>query len=72
MFIQAAKNIETSNIKELVKTFVQKIYANPDGSATVIIGITFKQKNNTDKIGVTVNSGGGIRTLDTAGMNRVL
>lgn len=65
MFIQAAKNIETSNIKELVKTFVQKIYANPDGSATVIIGITFKQKNNTDKIGVTVNSGGLFHSVPT-------
>lgn len=40
MFINAAANLDNAaNIKALINAFVTKIYANPDGSATVQIGV---------------------------------
>lgn len=67
IFIAAAKKLEANNARALVTALVQKIYADPDGSATVEIGINInagmdKIKNTTLSNSVLDidGSGGGI------------
>lgn len=62
----ALNEIDNSeNLKRLINTFVTKIYANPDGSATVHMGIRlsdeimgYTQKNKPEIIGLKNSSGG--------------
>ena len=51
----------STNIDEVVKQFVTKIYAHPNGDCTVHLGVAH-----------FTSSGREIRTLDTTGMNRML
>lgn len=39
LFHDAMNNWDSEHLKEIIRTFVQKIYANPDGGCTVEIGV---------------------------------
>lgn len=63
MFVAACNDIKNAaNIKAVVNAFVSKIYVNPDGSCTVLVGVSLPKINTpvpTTETGVHIDNCGG-------------